>query len=217
MAGPAARVTSGFRRDGAGDLREGRTLVSSCGRVACRAPGDSGETLGSRAPRGGAAPTAGRVRFRIGSSRSISNSGETLGSSGENDLRVAHTCAHAPLTREIAPCGPTAGALSRVTGPVANPDVLLECGTELAPARTSACFHPGRQVVVRLGGHSDPSHPALQCTVDASSAQGGHSCHPCRELIRQTSAPLRLRYPAFANPDAIPRTRGPCRGRAKSR
>jgi hypothetical protein len=89
------------------------------GRRADRIPegfGFGGAALGSRAPRAGAAPTARRVRFRVGSSGAISNSGGTLGASGIDSEGFAPGCALPPRTCEIAPCGPTPGALSRLAG-----------------------------------------------------------------------------------------------------
>jgi hypothetical protein len=61
---------------------------------------------------------AGRIRFRAVSSRTISNSGETLKANSINGERYAHKCRPPSRTCEIVPSGPAPGSLSRVTMPV---------------------------------------------------------------------------------------------------
>jgi hypothetical protein len=109
--------------------------------------------FGSRAPRAGAAPTAGRVRFRATSSGAISNRGGTLGASGERNVRFDHGCALPPRTREIAPCGPTPGALSRFTEASAKPDGAC-CGTSNRVLTRSKTLRPPSGPAKREGRSS---------------------------------------------------------------
>jgi hypothetical protein len=93
--------------------------LSRYGRCAARS-GVLGSTRLPSAPRAGAAPTAGRVFFRAASSGTISNRGETLGSSGGNGARSDGGCPPPPRTCEIVPSGAAPGSLSRLAGPEAK-------------------------------------------------------------------------------------------------
>ncbi len=98
------------------------------------------DTLSSSTPRAGAAPTTGRVRFRIGSSGAISNSGETRGASGIDEALYS-TCSRLRHEHVKSP----RPARHRVLCPPLG--------------RTDAGVIP-----VRDGGHSCSSQPMFQHT-----------------------------------------------------